>query len=294
MIRSFIRGVFGGTLKPSDPRRFLIESMVGAMEADGEIAPEEQKILLRNLEDHELFEGLAGTAANMLVTTATESIRLAGSPTRRVGAIARGLPARTFRMTAYAMAADVVVADGKYHPAELAFLDELATALLLGPDEARQLWEDTRRSGGLAALEPFARRLRELAPRVVDGLMIAATAAGVGQNERRALVGGVAHALLDLQALSQSELGETVAASFDRLRGRAVLEELAQLTPAFPTGEDRFWCAAYMMAVTIACGNNEWREVGFYQVLAQRFGLSTLQLDAAQHIAKQFPGPRNV
>ena len=47
-----LRESLGGTLKPGDPRRFLIEVMIGAMHADGVVDSREMETLRRLLRDH--------------------------------------------------------------------------------------------------------------------------------------------------------------------------------------------------------------------------------------------------
>lgn len=288
----YMRNIFGGGLKPSDPRRFLIEAMVGAMEADGAVSEIEKRALVRNLEEHDLFAGLAGAPAEMLVQTASEAMRLAGKPGRRVGAIARGLPARTFRLTAYAMACEVCAADRDVHPLEAAYLEDLRNALLLTEEEGREILSGVRQHNGIRALEIATAQLVALAPRCIEAMMLAATAAGVGQNERRALVSAVTQILLDLSVLPQGDVQTHVDRSFERFRGRAVLEEFAALSGAFVTPNDRLWCTVYMMAVAIAAGNSEWQEVGFFTIVGQRFGMTSGDLDHAWQIARSLPPAR--
>jgi uncharacterized tellurite resistance protein B-like protein len=292
MSKAFMRNIFGGGLKPSDPRRFLIEAMLGAMEADGSVSDVERRTLRRNLEEHDLFAGLASEHTELLINTATEALRLAGSPLRRVGAIARGLPARTFRLTAYAMAVEVCASDSELHPNELEYLHQLRRNLVLTEHEATEIFDRVRAHNGMTALEGATRRMRELAPRYIDAMMLTATAAGVGQTERVRLVRGVSYTLLDLQVLQTKEIDDIVTLSFQRYRGKAVLEEFAALPATISHGSDRFWGAVYMVATALAAGNEEWREVGFFEIVKARFGLSDQHLDVAQQIARQLPLPR--
>src|SRR5262245_36199578 len=94
------RDVMGGGLRPNDPRRFLIEAMIGAMHADGAVDQRELAVLHRHLGEHDLFAGLPEAAAKTLVELATDAVRFAASPTARVSAIAKGLPSRIHRLAA--------------------------------------------------------------------------------------------------------------------------------------------------------------------------------------------------
>lgn len=40
-----VRDTINGTLRPNDPRRFLVEAMLGAMSADGKVHDEELKVM---------------------------------------------------------------------------------------------------------------------------------------------------------------------------------------------------------------------------------------------------------
>ena len=105
-----MKDLLGGGLKPNDPRRFLIEAMVGAMNADGVVDPREPRRSSADRE-HPLFQGLGAAAARTLIDLSNDAIRFAGSALGRAPAIAKGLPARIHRLAAYGMAAEVAAAD---------------------------------------------------------------------------------------------------------------------------------------------------------------------------------------
>lgn len=141
-----LRDLLGGVLKPADPRRFLVEAMVCAMNADGVIDPREIAVLKRHLAGHELFLGMSPTVADTMIAMATDAIGFAGGPHPRIPAIARGLPSRIHRLIAYAMACEVVSSDGDIATAELAFLDTLRQHLRVSTAE------------GLAIMDALAQR----------------------------------------------------------------------------------------------------------------------------------------
>src|SRR5438045_9133173 len=106
-----VRDLLGGGLKRNDPRRFLIEAMVGAMSADGHVDPREAAAMQQQISSHPLFEGLGPTAARTLIDLSTDAIQFAGGAIGRTPAIAKGLPARIHRLAACGMAADTRAAD---------------------------------------------------------------------------------------------------------------------------------------------------------------------------------------
>src|SRR5262245_57060663 len=116
--------MYGGSLKPNDPRRFLVESIVGMMQADGVITQDELDALDRNLQEHEVFGGLTPDLTKILIDMAKESIAFAGSPRRRVPYMAKGLPSRSHRMAAYAVACEVGLAD-ELSPVEELYLKDM-------------------------------------------------------------------------------------------------------------------------------------------------------------------------
>ena len=128
---SFLRKMFSGRVSQEDPRRFLVESMLGAMEADGDVTEEEMATFEGSLANHPLFEGLSQEELGRLTEIAADAIRVAGGGKARLPAIAAGLPSRSQRLAAYALAAEVCVSDRELAEAEIEFLDGLQSAFAL-------------------------------------------------------------------------------------------------------------------------------------------------------------------
>src|SRR5437868_5630160 len=142
---SFLRKMFSGKIGVDDPRRFLVEAMLGAMEADGEVTEEEIATLEGNLASHPLFEGLSGDELGRITDQAADAIREAGGGKGRLGAIAKGLPSRQQRLAAYSMACEICVADRDLAESEIEFLDGLQSALALDESEAKEVFEAARK-----------------------------------------------------------------------------------------------------------------------------------------------------
>src|SRR5688572_2682013 len=96
-----VKDLLGGGLRPNDPRRFLIEAMIGSMSSDGMVDPREMAVLERHIATHALFNGLNPNAARTLIDLANDAIKFAGRAISRTAAIAKGLPARIHRLAAY-------------------------------------------------------------------------------------------------------------------------------------------------------------------------------------------------
>jgi len=156
------RDVIAGTLRPNDPRRFLVEAMIGAMNADGAVDPRERDVLQRYIDQHEMFAGVTPANAKLLLEMATDAVNFAGSASARIPAIARGLPARLHRITAMAMACEVCVADEMIHDGELTFLEQLRLALRIAPYEAQDIFAAAQAHRTTAYIDDRLLRLRSL------------------------------------------------------------------------------------------------------------------------------------
>src|SRR5512134_3968049 len=164
---SFLRKMFSGRVGTDDPRRFLVEAMLGAMEADGDLTEEEVATFEGNLASHPLFEGLSGEELSRVTELAADSIREAGGGKARLEAIAKGLPSRSHRLAAYAMACEICVSDRELAEAEIDFLDRLQLAFALEEAEAKEVFEAARKHSGLQTLEEKSTRVREMMPAFV-------------------------------------------------------------------------------------------------------------------------------
>src|SRR5262245_50015456 len=165
---SFLRKMFSGRVEADDPRRFVVEAMLGAMEADGEVTDEEMEVFQNHLEDHELFGDMTGAEVSRLVDMAADAIRQAGGGTARADAIAKGLLGQAHRLAAYQLACDVCTSDAELPEAEIRYLDVLQAALGLADEAARAAFEAARKKHGLMTLHERTTAMREMMPRFVD------------------------------------------------------------------------------------------------------------------------------
>jgi uncharacterized membrane protein YebE (DUF533 family) len=280
--------MYGGGLKPSDPRRFLIEAMVGGMQADGHIEKSELEIFERNLQDHELFAGLNRKVTAELVEMANESIKFAGGAMQRVETIARGLPSRTHRMAAYAVAAEICFADGETSEERL-YLEALKLALGLDDEEAAALKEAARRDKGMAEVEDRTRSMRQLMTKFIDCMAIMAVYDGVVTDKERAAVIGCVKTIADMAVLSDDEIAMTVDDALRKINEKDIENELFNMADNIPTRTDRYWAAVYMMVVALADNYTNWRHLSIFTDIKEIFALSEATMDKAMETAKQTP-----
>jgi len=282
--------MFSGRVATGDARRFLIEAMLGAMEADGDITDEEMATLHGHLEGHELFTGLTRDEITRFVDLAADAIREAGGGRARLADIARGLPSRGQRLTAYSLACEICVADKNLAEPEIDFLDELQHVLGLDEGEAKEVFEASRKKKGMPTLEEKSARMREMMPRFVDCMALMAAADGEIHDEERRGIHAVLANIPDMAVLTADELEEAIDVALERVTSGEPESQLSGVAKVIDQPADRYWTTVYMMIVALADGKSDWREVSFLESAKQTFALSDYQMDVAMDTARQFPG----
>ncbi|HEU0032627.1 MAG TPA: TerB family tellurite resistance protein [Kofleriaceae bacterium] len=263
--------------------------MLAAMEADGDVQDEEVETLEANLARHPIFEGMSRDELSRLTDVAADAIRDAGGGKQRIEAIAAGLPSRNQRLTAYTMACDVCVSDRVLAEAEIDFLDRLQTALGLGDDEAKEVFEAARKQSGLLTLEEKSKKVLELMPSFVQCMALMAAADGEIHKEERLGMRKVLDAIPDMRVLTPQEIEAAIDIALERVMNKDAKAELAAIANEIPGMTDRYWIAVYVMIIAHADGKTDWREIEFLARLKQQFGLEDSQMDIAMKTAAQFP-----
>ncbi len=268
------RDAIGGALRPGDPRRFVVEAMLGAVQADGVVDPRELAVLDRHLGEHELFQGVRAEMARTMIDLAADALRFAGSSTARIGAIARGLPSRIHRGAAYAMACEVVAADDDVSPAELTFLEHLRLALRVSPEEALGVQAALRGRRLGRHLDEQVAHVRSLAPLALELAGLRAVVEGVPPPARELIL-----AMPDL-AGAPDEIDAALARGGEQPREQLELgAALSRLARAVPAAIDRWWLVVYAIALEpVPWG---WRSSHFLLMAQYAFGLADADLDFA-------------
>jgi tellurite resistance protein len=286
---SFLRKMFSGRISTDDPRRFLIEAMLGAMEADGEVTEEEVATLEGNLANHPLFEGMSQDELSRVTDMAADAVREAGGGKGRLDAIAAGLPSRSQRLAAYGMACEICVADRELAEAEIEFLDNLQKVFALEDGEAEDVFEAARKHSGLLTIEEKSARVRDMLPSFVHCMALMASADEEIHHEERFGMRAVLRAIPDMSVLTSAEIDEAIDVALDRVKGKEVRSELEGVAKAIGATADRYWTAVYTMIIALADGKTDWREVEFLDTLKNVFGLTANQMDSAMKTAALFP-----
>lgn len=285
-----VKELLGGGLRPNDPRRFLIEAMIGAMNADGAADAREVAVLERQIAQHPLFQGLGAAAAKTLVELSNDAIKFAGNAFSRAPAIAKGLPARIHRLAAFGMAAEVAVADQALVEGELTFLEALRIALRIAPMEAEHLVEAAH-AGQLAAyLDDRYLRIKNLIPIVAEVFTLRALSRGMANDEHRFQVRDFFAAIPDLM-LSRDELDAELYRAFRRPRApdAQVFGELSRLAAGLPDPVDRYWLVVYALVAELPATVPSWRVIPFVGVMQAALQVTDTDMELAAVDALAFP-----
>lgn len=282
--------LLGGGLRPSDPRRFLIEAMVGAATADGVIDDRESAAMERTIAEHPMFNGLGASAARTLIALSTDAIKFSGSAIARTPAIARGLPARIHRLAAYGMAAEVSLADDQLVEGELHFLEALRIALRIAPLEAENVLRAARAHQLAPFLDDRYLRVKQMIATACEVFALRALARGTTQDEHRFEVRTFFAALPDL-AISNDELDAELYRAFRRPRAPAaeVYGELVQIARRLPDPVDRYWMVVYALVAEMPATVPSWRVSPFMGVVQAAFQIGDQDMELAVIDALTFP-----
>jgi uncharacterized tellurite resistance protein B-like protein len=290
MADASVRDLLGGALRPNDPRRFLIEAMIGAMNADGVVDARERAVLDRHIRAHDLFTGLGAPAAEMLIELANDAIRIAGA-NARAPTIAKGLPARSHRLAAFGMANEVVAADQQVVPGEIEYLETLRVALRISAYEAEQIAHAARIGGLGRFLDDRVLRIKNLIPTAAGLFALRAQAKGMLVDDHRFKVRDFFQAVPDL-AMRADELDVELYRAFRRteLGGNThVYQGLAELARTLPDPVDRYWMIVYALAAEVPATVASWRIIPFIGVLQGAFQVGETDMELAVVDALSFP-----
>jgi len=282
MAERTVKDLLGGGLRPNDPRRFLIESMICAMNADGVIDERENHVIERQIAQHPLFHGLGAPAAKTLVGLSNDAIKFAGSAIGRAPSIAKGLPARIHRLTAYAMAAEVAAADQVFDEHELTFLEALRIALRISPAESQRILDAAQANWVGGYLDDRYLRIRGLIGPACEVFALRALARGMANDEQRFKVRDFFAAIPDL-ALTKDELDAELYRAFRRPRApnAQVFSELQTVAAGLNDPVDRYWMVVYTLVAELPATVSSWRVIPFIGVMQAAMQITDTDMELA-------------
>jgi hypothetical protein len=261
--------------------------MLGAMAADGKVHEAELASMQRHLEEHEMFSGLSDRQHTVLLQIARDAITFASSPVARIPGIAKGLPSRLHKLTALAMACEVVVADTEIDKTEEVYLDALRCALRISEHEFGEMFLAAREKRGTRDLDVRAAHIRELVPHIVELFALRSLGHGILTPAHRAQIVELLSALPDLEVRDQ-ELAALVEKAYARMHFAMDLEvELQRIATAMPNPVDRYWATVYLMCADTVRAPH-WRSSPFLTLVQHHFALGYGDVDLAAADAAAF------
>ncbi|HRC54528.1 MAG: TerB family tellurite resistance protein [Myxococcales bacterium] len=284
-----VKEIFRGSLRANDPRRFVIEAMVGAMLADGVSDQRELEIITTRISRHPLFEGLSAEAAKTLVELSADSIRFAGGSMARASTVGKSLPARVHRISAFAMAAEVCASDTQFVDSERQYLETLRLALRIGPLEAEYAYSALATGELNRFLEDRVLRIHSLTPLVCDLFALRAAAKAMANDDQRFAVSDFCAAIPDFLP-QREQLDSELYAAFKRA---ALVDDIPRalraLAEALPDPIDRYWLVVYALAAEPPAAITSWRIIPFIGLLQSAFQIVDADLELAVSDALSFP-----
>lgn len=117
----------------------LIEAMMLAASADGEVAPRELQVLIARVIERPEFEGTDAEALNALVETSAKRLSEARRLEDVLASLRERLPEHRNRLLAFGLAASVAFADRRASREELGLLKTIQAALGVSEDEVQRV-----------------------------------------------------------------------------------------------------------------------------------------------------------
>lgn len=122
---------------PLDVDQAFIALLIGAMDASGHVSPEEGARAHNIIWSMRRYRRKSGeTVGRLIEEMRTLIVRHGATPV--IDVAARAVPA-PFRQAAFAVAADLILVDGKMEPSERRFLERLGASLRLPEDSVRRI-----------------------------------------------------------------------------------------------------------------------------------------------------------
>lgn len=247
----------------------LIESMLLAAIADGNISDHEMQTLLRRVMERPEFEGTQAPELNSLVE---ESVRrLAGSKDLAsiLQSLRERLPDHKNRMLAFGLASAVAFADNRATRSELGLLKTIQAALGISEEEVATIIDVVEKGGSLA--EALGDSLERLYAEVM--VLVSAADGQLHAAEARALVESFAADPL-FHDVSPERAQAFVTESVEALATEGLPKRLTILAHGLSTHAHRLRAFRLAMRIANASGRPSTAELRILDLLQATFGLA--------------------
>lgn len=263
--------------------------MVAGMLADGLADAREFELITQRIAHHPLFEGLGAEAARTLTQLSVDSIHFAGGSIARAPAIGKGLPSRSHRVAAFAMAAEVCASDTQFVESERHYLETLRMALRIGPIEAEYTYAALANGEVSHFIEDRVLRIRSLTPLICDMFALRSAGKGFADDDHRFEVSDFCAAIADFTT-PRELLDAELYRAFKRVSAvENVRAELCRIAESLPDPVDRYWLVVYALVAEPPAAVANWRIIPFIGLLQSTFQIIDADMDLAVVDALSFP-----
>jgi uncharacterized tellurite resistance protein B-like protein len=125
------------TAQELSPQEALVSLLIASARADGSVSAQEANSIENIVAGMQLFSAHRGEGLQKVFAAASERIREHGAPS--VVQAATAIVPKELRATAFALAIDLMLSDGRLSPQEERFADDLRTLLSIEHDTATRI-----------------------------------------------------------------------------------------------------------------------------------------------------------
>ncbi|HYV45617.1 MAG TPA: tellurite resistance TerB family protein [Myxococcaceae bacterium] len=246
----------------------LIEAMLLAASADGQISAVELQVLIRRVIERPEFEGTRPEELNALVERSAKKLAESKDLETVMRSLRERLPDHRTRMLAFGLAAAVAFGDQRVPREEVGLLKSLQAALGISEAEVAEIISTIESGGSLA--EALGDPLERLYAEVM--VLVMASDGKAKEGEAQALVESLAGDPL-FQGVSRAEAQRYVAEAFASLAVQGLPDRLQALARGLTTHGQRV--KAFRLACKIAAASEGGRgEERMLELLQATFGLA--------------------
>ena len=262
-----------------DRNAALVEMMLLAAMADGNVSDAEMEMLLKRIFERPEFEGTRHEELNHTVQKGLKNLASAKNLDHVLTSLRERLPGHKNRMLAFGLAAAVAFADQRATRAELGLLKTFQAALGISEDEVSRIIDVVERGESLA--EALGEPLERLYAEVM--VLVSAVDGRVKEPEARSLVESFAADPV-FKTVDPQRAQEFVSEAVSALATEGLPERLKVLSQGLSTHGQRLKAFGLAMKIANASGHASGPELKILELFQATFGLAD---DEVEKIRKQ-------
>ncbi len=253
----------------TDRNAALVEAMLLAAMADGQVTELEIQTLIRRILERPEFDGTKPEQLTALVQKSVQTLASAQDLKAILASLRDRLPDHKSRMLAFGLAAAVALADQRATRAELGLLKTFQAALGISEDEVAEIIDVVEKDGSLN--EALGETLERLYAEVM--VLVSAADGRVKEAESRALVESFASDPL-FHEVSATRAQGFVSEAVEALSTQGLSERLNVLAHGLTTHSQRLRAFRLGMKIAQSSGQASSAELKVLDMLQASFGIA--------------------